>query len=394
MNDPVTVNAPRAPGLEGRLEAFEAALAAGGSVDLFRFLPPAGDPEYLPTLCELVRTDLEARWALGRPKGLAEYQQQYPELFADPELAAAVAFEDRRQRELHQTGVVPVNPVGGSTRAVPRSEFERYAAASSGAGNGAAGLDRTRLPDVGTEFLGFRLTEELGTGGFGRVYLAQQLALSDRPVALKVTVRPNREAQHLARLQHTNIVPVLSVHEADGLQALCMPYFGRSTLRQVINSIRLQPSLPASGAGLISTLRLSAHQTVREDGGPAPAAGTPAPAADSTAAPTRDRLAHLGYVDAVVWLVARIADGLAHAHERGILHRDLKPANVLLADDGQPMLLDFNLAHHSPGAAGASGGTLLYMSPEHLAAFAGDRTRTVDARSDLYSLGLVMYELL
>ena len=104
----------------------------------------------------------------------------------------------------------------------------------------------------------------------------------------------------------------------------------------------------------------------------------------------------LTYVEAVLWIGGRLAEGLAHAHERGVLHRDLKPANVLLTDEGQPMLLDFNLSEdvQAAGAAGARvGGTLPYMAPEHLTAYQG-RPAVVDARSDLYSLGVVLYELL
>src|SRR4029079_17314617 len=111
---------------------------------------------------------------------------------------------------------------------------------------------------------------------------------------------------------------------------------------------------------------------------------------------TLKRLEGLSYVESVVWLGGCLADGLAHAHERGVLHRDLKPANVLLTDEGQPMLLDFNLAEDAraggPGAA-AVGGTLGYMAPEHLEAYRGS-PRAVDARSDLYSLGVILFELL
>jgi tetratricopeptide (TPR) repeat protein len=104
----------------------------------------------------------------------------------------------------------------------------------------------------------------------------------------------------------------------------------------------------------------------------------------------------LSYVDAVLWVGARLADGLAHAHERGVLHRDLKPANVLITEEGQPLLLDFNLAA-SAGDGGVNaalvGGTLPYMAPEHLEALDGG-TLPVDERSDVYSLGVVLYELL
>src|SRR5439155_10720397 len=88
------------------------------------------------------------------------------------------------------------------------------------------------------------------------------------------------------------------------------------------------------------------------------------------------------------------------AHERGVIHRDLKPANVLLTDDGQPMLLDFNLAAAGGGqtkgraAAARVGGTLPYMAPEQLPAFRGGPAAAVDGRSDLYALGLILYELL
>src|SRR5262249_14981826 len=103
------------------------------------------------------------------------------------------------------------------------------------------------------------------------------------------------------------------------------------------------------------------------------------------------------YVEAVLWLGSRLADGLAHAPERGILHRDLKPANVLLTDEGQPMLLDFNLAEDTKlrGSVTAAmlGGTLPYMSPEQLAAFQGE-SRQLDGRTDVYSFGVILHELL
>src|SRR5262249_39074742 len=95
--------------------------------------------------------------------------------------------------------------------------------------------------------------------------------------------------------------------------------------------------------------------------------------------------------------VAQLAAGLGHAHERGILHRDIKPANVLVTDDGVPMLLDFNLAddvnaEHTIRSA-AIGGTLPYMAPEQMAAFRNHPAK-MDARPDLFALGVLLYELL
>src|SRR5207245_88 len=89
-----------------------------------------------------------------------------------------------------------------------------------------------------------------------------------------------------------------------------------------------------------------------------------------------EMLQGLSFVEAVLWIASRLADGLGHAHERGILHRDLKPANVLLTDEGQPMLLDFSVAEDTKLrreaiTAGQLGGTLSYMAPAHLEDFIG-----------------------
>ena len=271
---------------------------------------------------------------------------------------------------------------------------------------------RTALPKPGTTFLGFHLIAELGRGAFGRVFLAQQGELANRLVALKISTESLEESQHLAQLQHTHIVPVYSYHSLGPLQAVCMPYFGSTTLADVLDDVRSRRALPASGKDLVSTLNDRRSRTARTLDSRRSHSSQPAPIVPSArlpevqpplvVAPNPDAvgLQHiegLTYVEAILWLGARLADGLAHAHERGILHRDLKPANILLTDDGLPMLLDFNLSENvkATGAATAAliGGTLPYMSPEHLAAFNGE-TRTVDERSDLYSLGLVLVELL
>ena len=109
------------------------------------------------------------------------------------------------------------------------------------------------------------------------------------------------------------------------------------------------------------------------------------------------RLEGLSYIEAILTLGGQLADGLGHAHRRGILHRDLKPANVLLTDDGRAMLLDFNLAEdvklrQFPERA-SIGGTLPFMAPEHIEAY---RTGTgrLDERCDLYSLGVILFELI
>ncbi|MBY0525465.1 MAG: protein kinase [Gemmataceae bacterium] len=265
----------------------------------------------------------------------------------------------------------------------------------------------TALPEVGTEFLGFHLIAELGRGAFGRVYLAQQGELANRHVALKVSTQVFDESQTLAQLQHTHIVPIYSLHRAGSLQAVCMPYFGATTLADILRDLGARDALPQSGKGLISTLvdRKSKTRNAVENSKAAPE--TPAVPHDGVPSPaivpvveteaTLRMLEGFTYVEAVLWIVARVADGLAHAHERSVLHRDLKPANILLTDEGQPMLLDFNLSENTKlrGIASAAvvGGTLPYMAPEHLAAFGGGAEQ-VDARSDVYSLGIILFQLL
>jgi len=249
------------------------------------------------------------------------------------------------------------------------------------------------LPVAGDLFAGFKLLRELGRGAFGRVFVAEQPVLANRQVVLKISADVHTEAHSLARLLHTNIVPVYSVHRSGPLQAVCMPYCGSTTLADAIRRFR-GDTLPDSGKGLVTLLNSSVLPG-RADVATAPDSLVLAPHPSSTV--ILDLLGRLSYVDAVLWLGARLADALAHAHDQGIVHRDLKPANVLLTDEGQPMLLDFNLATDTTlsGLAEVArlGGTLPYMPPEHLESFAG-QPRVVDARGDLYALGVILFELL
>jgi serine/threonine protein kinase/Flp pilus assembly protein TadD len=270
-----------------------------------------------------------------------------------------------------------------------------------------------RLPGTGETFLGFKLLGELGRGAFGRVYLASQGDLADRPVALKVSAQNSTESQTLAQLQHTNIVPIFSAHRVDPLHAVCMPYFGSTTLRDIFEELEDQPSIPTSGQSLLETL--ASHQKDRStllDSWRSETTGSKEsePPKGVTAEPlsagplpklrlssdTLSLLSKLTYVDAILWIGARLADGLAHAHGRGIIHRDLKPANILMTDSGQPMLLDFNLSEDTkkPASVVLMGGTLPYMAPEQLRGYSEEKPVELDARSDLYSLGIILYELL
>jgi serine/threonine protein kinase/Flp pilus assembly protein TadD len=377
--------------LDRFIARFEAAHSRGACPDIIEFLPTAHHALYRDVLRELVRIDLEYAFEAGEPKRLQDYASRFPDFFADQENIEAVAYEEYRLRMQHGEDVSP-------------ADYEQQFAVdsrnwpSSRRGNVSSAVG-SEMPEVGDRFLGFRLTGELGRGAFSTVFLAEQDDLAKRPVALKISREFFGESQTLAQLQHTNIVPVYSVHRTGRLQAICMPYFGSTTLADVLGQWKRRGSLPQSGKAITDTIKTRQRATIRSDAEERDeettlsVRRTSASATAGTAA--FDAIGKLSYVEAALWIAARLADGLAHAHQRGILHRDLKPANVLLAADGQPMLLDFNLSEDTKQCrAGAQvGGTLPYMSPEQLAALC-DGGGAVDPRSDIYSLGMILYEML
>jgi serine/threonine protein kinase/tetratricopeptide (TPR) repeat protein len=381
------LSAPSWEEIDPFIEAFEQAYATAGRADLAAFLPDTGHPHYLAVLRELVRADIEYTWSRGAPRRAEDYLADFPALRADPAGLGAVAFEEYRQRQCAgddpspaeyrqrfgvETADWPLSrpmAAGAATRLNGCAVMGGTADAQLGDADVADYLARAvaAFPEPGGEFGGFQLVKEIGRGALGRVYLARQGDLAGRPVALKLSADLVDESHWLARLQHTNIVPIYSVHRVGPLQALCMPYLGSVTLADVLAALR-----------------------ARSSGGAEPARAAP---------PGCCLLARRGaaYVREVLRVVARLADGLAYAHERGILHQDLKPANVLLTDEDTPMLLDFNLAQDTRrrGSLPAAhvGGTLAYMAPEQLQAFADGRPAP-DPRGDIYALGLVLYELL
>ncbi len=243
-------------------------------------------------------------------------------------------------------------------------------------------------PSLGERLGEFHLLTELGRGRRGRVYLARQPALADRPVVVKLTPRADAEHRTLARLQHTNIVPLYAAHDDPErrLRVLCMPFFGGASLAHVLDELLPIPPADRTPAELYAAIGLAPGNDVLSG------TGEPLPswwAAD--------------YVRIITQIGVCLADALQFAHERQLIHMDVKPSNVLLTSEGQPMLLDFHLARPpiAPGSPPPQwlGGTPAYLSPEQRAALDAIRIGdpipiAVDGRSDVYSLGILLYESL
>jgi serine/threonine protein kinase len=222
----------------------------------------------------------------------------------------------------------------------------------------------------------------LGSGGFARVYLARQVSL-DRLVALKVSRNEGSEAKTLARLEHHHIVQVFAeiVDAEKNLRLLCMQFVPGVTLARVIDCMRRRPAETWNGRTYLQILDEVCTEPT---------------AFDLHGLGMRALLQTCDQTELTCWIGARLAEALAHAHSQGVIHRDIKPANILVNRYGRPLLADFNIAR-SPGCNEMLGGTLAHMAPEHLDAFnpaTGTSPDVVDDRSDLYSLNVVLFELL
>jgi tetratricopeptide (TPR) repeat protein len=305
--------------------------------------PPGTSQGDSPSLADLVE-DLAARAQAGEPIDLDAYLRDHPR------------HAERLRGLLPAVGVLARLALSPTANAGPPPPDAEAPAAP---------------PILGD----FRLVREVGRGGMGVVYEAEQISLGRR-VALKVlplaaTLDPrylqrfHNEAQAAARLQHPNIVPVHAVGSEQGVHYYAMPFIEGPTLAHVIDDLRRR----AGAAGGSDT---------------APAA------ADLTAHSIRSR----EFFRAAARLTIQAAQALHHAHEVGIVHRDVKPANLLLDTAGRLWVADFGLARMQADTAltqtGDLVGTLRYMSPEQ----ALGRTGVVDHRADVYGLGVTLYELL
>jgi serine/threonine protein kinase/Flp pilus assembly protein TadD len=272
-------------------------------------------------------------------------------------------------------------------------------------GQGCVDGDAVQLGTLGD----FRIVREIGRGGMGVVYEAEQLSLR-RQVALKVlplaaTMDPrhlqrfHNEAQAAACLHHGHIVPVFYVGCERGVHFYAMQLIEGQTLAAVIRELRWdqnEPEALATGRGRApeAGVELAGEGeplTVPHVHRPAPPAETLTRASLSTEGTRRGK----EYYRKVAELGIQAAQALDYAHERGVIHRDVKPGNLMLDGHGALWVTDFGLAHlqHAEGSLTITGdllGTLRYMSPEQ----AMGKRVVVDHRTDVYSLGMTMYELL
>ena len=228
----------------------------------------------------------------------------------------------------------------------------------------------------------YRLEKLLGRGGQGVVYLAHDTAL-DRKVAVKLLTavgsgseeahqRFQREAMVASRLDHPYICPVYAAGVEDGTPFIAMRYVDGKSLAEEI----------ADDADTFTSFE---EESTIVDSGMLSGEVDPRPSA-----PLPGRNEIMARVD----LVEKIARGLQVAHDAGVIHRDIKPSNIQISKSGEPVLLDFGLARATSGdlptltTPGQLFGTLPYMSPEQLSA----PTLTADHRTDVYALGVTLYE--
>ncbi|WP_165070765.1 WD40 repeat domain-containing serine/threonine protein kinase [Paludisphaera rhizosphaerae] len=313
-------------------------------------------------------------------------------------------------------------------------------------GSSSGGGGPGRNLESGRRIAGYRIVRELGRGGMGTVYEAVHVGL-DRPVALKVLgtmAAPDssarrrflNEARTAAGLHHTHIVPVFDVGQVGGLCYYAMQRIEGSGLDRVVRWLRRErgnasgrssEAVGRRGGSSSSKIgrawsRASSHLPWPLHAPAPPRRALPAPSLeDPTPAWSGDRSLlslsrntggldpGLGRVDedalppfepprgqAYFRWAARVgmqaADALAHAHQHGVIHRDVKPSNLLIDADGSIWVADFGLARRlaDPGLTQHDGmiGTPRYMSPEQ------GRTGVIDGRTDVYSLGATLYELI
>ena len=395
--------------IDGLSAAWESHFSAGGPEPRIGDFLTGGDEKFAKlALPELVKLDLEYRWQYGRtPHRLEQYADEFPQLgsadnfpveLIHEELQVRMQNGDRvteeeiRQRFPRQATALcelvggmavagsPTCTYYGSTVKSHHKEHDK-----AGAPSGFEEFEFNFEPGQAVD--DFQLLTELGHGAFAQVFLARQISM-ERLVALKISKHTGSEPQTLAQLDHAHVVRVFDqrLNRSPPARLLYMEVVPGGTLFDVVKRVRGTPAKQRTGQLLIDVVdeHLGASGAARPEG-----------------SSHRQWLAETDWALVVCRLGAQLAEGLAYAHSRGVLHRDIKPANVLLSPEGLPKLADFNVSYNGGRAdedpAEAFGGSLAYMSPEQLQAchpVLGGSPQLVRGQSDIYSLGVMLWELL
>ena len=381
--------------------AWETALETGDAEpELAEFVPTAG----AFGLGELIKVDLEYRWQHRRtPRKVEKYAEQFPILGEAKQVPLELVHEELQVRMQAGDGVseeeirtrFPKHAdklcelVGGmAVTGTPTCTY--YVETVKGTQNATdVSLAKPEALDLhpGDRIGDFQLLTQLGRGAFAQVYLAHQISL-ERLVALKVSAQKGSEPQTLAQLDHPHIVRVFDLRQDDKRAAnlLYMEVVPGGTLYDVAKRVKSLEPKQRTGQLLLDVVE--DHLGV---------SGVTSPANS----PNRHWLADAAWPMVVAQLGAQLAEGLAYAHDKGVMHRDIKPANVLLTSEGLPKLADFNVSYNGgrpdESPEDTFGGSLVYMSPEQLQAchpVLGGSPKLVRGASDVYSLGVMLWELL
>lgn len=318
----------------------------------------------VPVLVAVLKAEIDARWRLNRSLSIDSYLARFPELGADPGIEDDLRLADYIASRKY--GVPLEGPAvlakGVETRKDPevRLEFRALPTVAGPCAPDAADVVGQESPHPAEALRSgqfpvsmgrYQILRMLGKGGMGAVYLAEDTTLR-RPIALKVTTcqgensgttiaRFRREAQAAASFRHPNICPIYDIGEWRGISFLTMAYIAGKPLHHYLAD--REPTMPE-----------------------------------------------------IARLVAKIGRALHVAHSAGVVHRDLKPANIMMDDRGEPVIMDFGLAllrDHREDRLTSPGmwvGTPEYMAPEQ---WSDDREK-LGAHSDVYSLGVILYQLL